>query len=216
MFSLPLSGYRCVGDFATVFFLRPNRTVTGFVAPSVSTFSAARFALFDRGVTSRRKLPTATFRRLPRLHELDGVSSAVPMAATSTSGFFFLRLARVLVRFGLAFLAIRTACLELQHVRSGERSGSREGKGLRQCVATTGCNQERLHATQSREEARLQQGGQRTLRLEVTNIRRVNDAVAPIAGARHTVCCLRFSAVQVALMRAGIARRSGKPQRQYE
>jgi hypothetical protein len=130
MFSLPLSGYRCLADFAAAFFLRPNRTVTGFVASSVSTFSTARFRLFDRGVTSRRKLPTATFRRPPRLHEPDGVSSAVPMAATSTSGFFFLRLARVLVRFavavrfGLAFLAIRTAYHELQHVVQYAKKGS--------------------------------------------------------------------------------------------
>ena len=130
MFSLPLSGYRCLGDFAAAFFLRPNRMVTGFVASSVSTFSTARFRLFDRGVTSRRKLPTATFRRPPRLHEPDGVSAAVPMAATSTSGFFFLRLARVLVRFavavrfGLAFLTIRTAYHELQHVVRYAKNGS--------------------------------------------------------------------------------------------
>jgi hypothetical protein len=130
MFSLPLSGYRCLGELAVAFFLRPNRMITGFVAPSVSTFSTARFRLFGRGVTSRRKLPTATFRRPPRLHEPDGVSSAVPMAAaTSTSGFFFLRFARVLVRFavavrfGFAFLAIRTAYHELQQVVQYTKKG---------------------------------------------------------------------------------------------
>src|ERR1700727_224695 len=78
---------------------RELRLCGGQAAPADSPFSTARFGLFDRAVTSRRKLPTATFRRPPRLHEPEGVSSAVPMAATSTSGFFFLRLERVLVRF---------------------------------------------------------------------------------------------------------------------
>jgi hypothetical protein len=44
-----------LGDFAAAFFLRPKRTVTGIVAPSVSTFSTARFRLFDRGVTRQKE-----------------------------------------------------------------------------------------------------------------------------------------------------------------
>jgi hypothetical protein len=45
---------------------------------------------------------------------------------------------------------------------------------------------------------------------------RERKAVAPIGRAPHTVCCLRSAAVQTALVPAGIALRSGKPQRQYE
>jgi hypothetical protein len=129
------SGYRCLGDFAAAFFLRPNRMGTGLIAPTASTFSTARFRLFDRGVTSRRNQPTATFTRPPRLNEPDGVSSAVPMAATSTSRFFFLPLGRVLVSFavavrlGLAFLAIRATCHVLQyfvqHAKKGIPRGAR-------------------------------------------------------------------------------------------
>jgi hypothetical protein len=61
MFSLPLSGYRCLGDFAAASFPRPNRTVTGFVAPSVPTFSTARFRLFDRGVTRQKETAHCDF-----------------------------------------------------------------------------------------------------------------------------------------------------------
>jgi hypothetical protein len=45
---------------------------------------------------------------------------------------------------------------------------------------------------------------------------RESEAVAPIGGAPHTVCCLRLSAVPAALVRAGIAPRGGRPQHQYE
>ena len=75
-----------------------------------------------------------------------------------------------------------------------------------------------------REAARLQHGGQAhparggcSARRETPrHPMRGREAVAPIGDAPHTVCCLRLSAVQAALVPAGIARRRGRPQRQYE
>jgi hypothetical protein len=79
-------------------FRRPNRTVTGFVAPSVSTFLAARFRFFDFGVTSDSTLltlPTAISASLPMLHEVATFSSTGAPTATLTSGFVFLRRIRL-------------------------------------------------------------------------------------------------------------------------
>ena len=55
------SGYRCLGDFAAAFFLRPNRMGTGLIAPTASTFSTARFRLFDRGVTRQKETAHCDF-----------------------------------------------------------------------------------------------------------------------------------------------------------
>jgi hypothetical protein len=45
---------------------------------------------------------------------------------------------------------------------------------------------------------------------------REREAVAPMGGAPHTVCCPHLSAAQAALVQAGIASRSGRPRRQKE